>query len=72
MYTGNVHDMEGGTTHCSNCGSSIIVRDWYVLKEWNLTDNGHCGNVIANDVQGPLPVLQVTGEPNACLLDCHL
>ncbi|HSR62658.1 MAG TPA: AmmeMemoRadiSam system radical SAM enzyme, partial [Gammaproteobacteria bacterium] len=41
-YTGNVHDSEGGTTHCHQCGSALIVRDWYVLGAWNLDEQGHC------------------------------
>jgi len=41
-YTGNVHDTRGGTTHCSHCGKKLIVRDWYVMKEWHLTAHGEC------------------------------
>ena len=41
VYTGNVHDPEGGSTWCPNCGVRLIERDWYVLGEWNL-DHGHC------------------------------
>ncbi len=41
-YTGNVHDSQGGTTHCHACGAALIVRDWYELLEWNLTDQGRC------------------------------
>ena len=41
-YTGNVHDEEGDTTYCHDCGAALIVRDWYVLKEWNLSEDGHC------------------------------
>lgn len=40
-YTGNVHDKKGGSTLCHNCGESLIVRDWYVLHQWNL-QQGHC------------------------------
>lgn len=42
-YTGNVHDSSGGTTHCHGCGQALIVRDWYQLQGWNLTDGGSCG-----------------------------
>lgn len=42
VYTGNVHDPQGGTTHCPGCGSAVIVRDWYVLTHWNLTEDGRC------------------------------
>jgi pyruvate formate lyase activating enzyme len=41
-YTGNVHDKKGESTYCHNCGRSVIGRDWYVLSEWHLTDDGHC------------------------------
>jgi pyruvate formate lyase activating enzyme len=42
VYTGNVHDREGDTTLCHECGEELIVRDWYVIKEWNLGPDGHC------------------------------
>ena len=29
VYTGNVHDADGGTTSCPGCGAAVIVRDWY-------------------------------------------
>lgn len=41
-YTGNVHDGEGGSTYCHACGTRLIERDWYILGEWNLTDDGRC------------------------------
>ena len=41
-YTGNVHDDAGGSTYCHACGEKLIGRDWYVLKEWNLDENGRC------------------------------
>ncbi len=41
-YTGNVHDMDGGSTWCHECGKKLIGRDWYVLGEWNLTAEGKC------------------------------
>jgi pyruvate formate lyase activating enzyme len=41
-YTGNVHDEAGGSTYCHQCGTTLIGRDWYVITEWNLTDDGHC------------------------------
>jgi pyruvate formate lyase activating enzyme len=42
VYTGNVHDAEGGTTKCHNCGAKLVVRDWYRLLDWRLTDDGRC------------------------------
>jgi len=41
-YTGNVHDEDGDTTRCHQCGAVLIGRDWYELTAWNLTDDGHC------------------------------
>ena len=42
VYTGNVHDPEGGTTRCHGCGAALVVRDWYELEGWALDDAGHC------------------------------
>ena len=42
VYTGNVHDAEGGSTWCHGCGALLIERDWYVLGKWNLTGDGAC------------------------------
>ncbi len=41
VYTGNVHDTEGSSTYCHNCGLRLIERDWYQLGEWNL-EEGYC------------------------------
>ena len=41
-YTGNVHDGEGGSTYCHQCGRLLIGRDWYLLTAWNLTADGCC------------------------------
>jgi pyruvate formate lyase activating enzyme len=56
VYTGNVHDLDGGTTFCSHCGERLIVRDWYVLKKWQLDPKGHClncGTVCPGVFDGP-------------------
>src|SRR2546429_1747848 len=42
VYTGNVHDREGGSTWCPHCHTRLIERDWYELGEWKLTDTGAC------------------------------
>ncbi|MBR0565260.1 AmmeMemoRadiSam system radical SAM enzyme [Azoarcus sp. L1K30] len=42
VYTGNVHDVAGGTTFCANCGASLIVRDWYDILAYRLDADGHC------------------------------
>jgi pyruvate formate lyase activating enzyme len=44
VYTGNVHDLDGGSTYCHACGKRLVGRDWYVLGDWNLTDEGRCRN----------------------------
>jgi len=43
-YTGNVHDRRGQTTWCHECGAALIGRDWYVLHEWGLDEQGRCKN----------------------------
>lgn len=42
VYTGNVHDEQGGSTYCHACGKRLIGRDWYRLSEWNLDASGTC------------------------------
>ncbi len=42
VYTGNVCDVDGGTTFCSVCGKPLIVRDRYELLTWNLDHRGCC------------------------------
>ena len=42
VYTGNVHDCEGGTTYCPSCSESLIVRDWHRIEEYRLTPDGKC------------------------------
>jgi len=42
VYTGNVHDLEGDTTYCTQCAQPLIVRDWYEIRNYQLDDAGHC------------------------------
>jgi len=42
VFTGNVHDGDGGSTYCHNCGECLIERDWYELGRWKLDDHGNC------------------------------
>jgi pyruvate formate lyase activating enzyme len=42
VYTGNVHDREGGTTFCPGCAKPVIVRDWYEILRYTLTPEGRC------------------------------
>jgi len=43
-YTGNVHDTQGSSTYCHQCGERLIERDWYQLGEWQLDSKGNCSN----------------------------
>ncbi|GAA5182955.1 AmmeMemoRadiSam system radical SAM enzyme [Niveibacterium umoris] len=42
VYTGNVHDPEGGTTYCHACKLPLIVRDWYSILAYRVDDSGCC------------------------------
>lgn len=42
VYTGNVHDENGGSTYCHHCGQKLVGRDWYILTTWNLNEEGRC------------------------------
>jgi pyruvate formate lyase activating enzyme len=55
-YTGNVHDFEGESTYCHDCGEMLIGRDWYQLSTWSLSEDGHCqkcGTAAAGVFGGP-------------------
>lgn len=43
-YTGNVDDVEGGSTFCPRCGVRVIGRRGYALFESNLTRDGACAD----------------------------
>ena len=50
VFTGNVHDPEGGTTFCPGCQAPLIIRDWYDIRRYDLTADGccpHCRTAIA-------------------------
>jgi pyruvate formate lyase activating enzyme len=42
VYTGNVHDRQGGTTFCPQCDAALIERDWHRIVRYDLTDDGRC------------------------------
>jgi pyruvate formate lyase activating enzyme len=48
VYTGNVHDREGGTTFCPSCRAAVIERDWYAVDPLGLDGNkcAACGQTI--------------------------
>jgi pyruvate formate lyase activating enzyme len=55
-YTGNTHDTDGASTYCAACGTRIVERDWYVLGEYRVTDDGRCGSCgaeVAGRFDGP-------------------
>jgi pyruvate formate lyase activating enzyme len=48
VYTGNVHDTEGGTTFCPQCHAALIVRDWHRILRYEVTDDGRCPDCAAS------------------------
>jgi pyruvate formate lyase activating enzyme len=42
VYTGNVHDVEGGTTFCTGCGEALIARDWHRILLYRVSADGRC------------------------------
>jgi pyruvate formate lyase activating enzyme len=44
VYTGNVHDAAGGTTHCPSCQHPVIQRDWYQIDSYSLKHGNQCSN----------------------------
>ncbi len=42
VYTGNIHDICGGSTHCPACGHCVIERDGYDILSHHLDDTGQC------------------------------
>ncbi|MFL6580833.1 MAG: AmmeMemoRadiSam system radical SAM enzyme [Burkholderiales bacterium] len=42
VYTGNVHDNEGGTTYCPGCAGVLVVRDWHRILAYNISTDGRC------------------------------
>jgi len=55
-YTGDVHDVTGGTTVCHAYGAPLIERDWCTMHGWHLTSDArcpHCGTACAGVFDGP-------------------
>ena len=42
VYTGNVHDTDGGTTTCPQCSTALIVRDWHRILAYRVDASGCC------------------------------
>jgi pyruvate formate lyase activating enzyme len=60
VYTGNVHDTQGGTTYCPGCDKPLIERDWQRLQRYELDTQGHCrhcGTALAGRFGGEAPRL---------------
>ncbi len=56
VYTGNVHDSEGGSTFCPNCQALLIERDWHNIRRYELSAEGccpHCRTAIAGHFGKP-------------------
>ncbi|WP_207209907.1 AmmeMemoRadiSam system radical SAM enzyme [Tropicimonas sp. IMCC6043] len=56
VYVGNTHHLDGQSSYCAGCGERVIGRDWYLLTDWNLTDDGccrSCGNRFPGVIEGP-------------------
>ena len=50
VYTGNVHDAEGGRTACPVCQAPLIERDWHAVLHYALDETGacpQCGTAVA-------------------------
>ena len=44
VYTGNVRDLESGTTRCPGCGRAVIQRNGYQVLDLRLLEDGTCGH----------------------------
>lgn len=51
VFTGNVHDTQGGSSYCAHCGECLIARDWYQLGHYHINEQGCC-NTCDNPVHG--------------------
>jgi pyruvate formate lyase activating enzyme len=59
-YVGNVHDRDGQTTFCPDCGAALIRRDWHAVLSYDLVENrcGRCSASIAGVFRGTGPTAQ--------------
>jgi pyruvate formate lyase activating enzyme len=42
VYTGNIHDVDGGSTHCVGCGVRLIERDWHNVGSYRINAAQRC------------------------------
>ena len=61
VYTGNVHDPEGGSTRCPSCEQVVVARDWYDITASHLVITGAgtalcggCGTSLPGRFDGPV------------------
>ena len=49
VYSGNIHDVNGGSTYCPSCKALLIERDWYEIGTYALSGDrcGKCGATVA-------------------------
>ena len=65
VYTGNVHDRDGGSTCCPGCGAAVVERDWYGSARTQLTDDGRC-DALRRALPGGFDGPPGPGAPAAC------
>ncbi|MFO0748561.1 MAG: AmmeMemoRadiSam system radical SAM enzyme [Myxococcota bacterium] len=53
VYTGNVHDIDGGTTRCPSCQHTLIARDWHEILTWDLVAANAASGAAAGPGQCP-------------------
>jgi pyruvate formate lyase activating enzyme len=70
VYTGNVHDTEGGTTYCPQCRAPLIVRDWYRIDAYHVTPEGKCPGCHAT-VAGRFEVFEHAFGPKRIPIAIH-
>ncbi|HXN15724.1 MAG TPA: AmmeMemoRadiSam system radical SAM enzyme, partial [Usitatibacter sp.] len=61
VYTGNIHDSEGGTTYCPGCAAPLIVRDWHRIDAYELTGEGRCAHC-ASPIPGRFEAFERTAQ----------
>jgi pyruvate formate lyase activating enzyme len=61
VYTGNVHDRDGGTTFCPKCRAALIVRDWYRIESYRVTPDGKCPDC-ATPIPGRYGAFDITRQ----------
>ena len=42
VYTGNIHDVDGGSTQCPGCGTRLIERDWHDVSLYRISAAQRC------------------------------